>query len=86
MRAHLPVLIDTDELATDITGLFEKPLKNVTAGELFDDIHAAHFNINTEVEERDEQRMRLAERLQMLGNGEGGEGSGKKKRWGLNMY
>ncbi|KAL2073699.1 hypothetical protein VTL71DRAFT_11025 [Oculimacula yallundae] len=61
MRAHLPVPINTDELTTDITGPFLEPLRGITARELFDDIHSAHFNINAGVEERGEQRRRLAE-------------------------
>ena len=61
MRAHLPVPIDTDRLTTDITGPFSKPLKGITGREFFDEIHSAHFNINTGVEEREEQRRRLAE-------------------------
>ncbi|KAK0116699.1 hypothetical protein ONS96_012551 [Cadophora gregata f. sp. sojae] len=61
MRAHLPVPINTDDLTTEITGPFLKPLKGVTAQEFFDEIHSAHFNINTGLEEREHQRMRLAE-------------------------
>ncbi|KAH7407843.1 hypothetical protein BKA64DRAFT_432309 [Cadophora sp. MPI-SDFR-AT-0126] len=61
MRAHLPVPINTDELTTEITGQFLKPLNGITAGQLFDNIHSAHFNINTGVEEREEQRRRLAD-------------------------
>ncbi|KAH9223693.1 hypothetical protein DL95DRAFT_324510 [Leptodontidium sp. 2 PMI_412] len=61
MRAHLPVPVDTDKLTTEITGTFSKPLKDITARELFDNIHSAHFNINTGIEEREQQRRRLAE-------------------------
>ncbi|PVH80570.1 Clavaminate synthase-like protein [Cadophora sp. DSE1049] len=69
MRAHLPVPINTDELTTKITGPFSKPLKGVTAGEFFDKIHSAHFNINTGVEEREEQRRRLAEQEEYSATG-----------------
>ncbi|KAH7356560.1 hypothetical protein BKA65DRAFT_494940 [Rhexocercosporidium sp. MPI-PUGE-AT-0058] len=66
MRAHLPVLVNTDELATEITGPFSQPLKGITAGELFDDIHSAHFNINTGIEEREEQRRKLTEQAKLF--------------------
>jgi len=69
MRAHLSVPINTDELTTDITGSFSKPLKGITARDFFDEIHSAHFNINTGVEEREEQRRRLAEQEKYLTTG-----------------
>jgi hypothetical protein len=58
-RAHSPVLIDTDELTTNITGPFANPMK-CTAGEMFRKVRAAHFNINTNIAERDEQKKKLA--------------------------
>jgi len=60
LRAHSPVEIDTDELTTSITGRFEKSLRGVTARELFREIKLGHFNINTGVKERDEQKRKLA--------------------------
>lgn len=68
LRAHSPVAVDTDRLTTDITGVFEKPLKNMTAGEMFNKICTAHFNINTHVEEREAQRRKLAERSKNVSN------------------
>ncbi|KAI9054164.1 hypothetical protein LZ554_001335 [Drepanopeziza brunnea f. sp. 'monogermtubi'] len=59
LRAHLPVPIDTDSLTTGITGPFSRPLKNITADDLFREIHAAHFNINTGIEEREEQKRNI---------------------------
>lgn len=61
LRAHSPIPIDTDNLTTPITGKFRHPLKDITAHELFRGIQNAHFNINTHIQERDEQRRRLTE-------------------------
>jgi hypothetical protein len=38
------------------------PRRGITAGELFKNIQAAHFNINTGMQERDEQKRKLAEK------------------------
>jgi hypothetical protein len=62
LRAHSPIEVDTDTLTTPITGKFQHPLKDIKAQELFKDIQSAHFNINTQIQERDEQRRRLAEK------------------------
>jgi hypothetical protein len=62
LRAHSPIPIDTDELTTSITGHFSRPINGVTAGELFKNIQAAHFNINTGMQERYEQKRKLAEK------------------------
>ncbi|PBP16047.1 2og-Fe oxygenase family protein [Diplocarpon rosae] len=56
LRAHLPIQINTDELTTGITGSFSSPLKGITAMELFKEIHSAHFNVNTSMNERQEQK------------------------------
>lgn len=61
LRAHYPVPINTDNLTTSITGQFEHPMRDITAGDLFKEIHAAHYNINTAVEERNEQKRKLDE-------------------------
>jgi hypothetical protein len=61
LRAHSPIPVDTDNLTTSITGRFKRPLKDITAQELFRSIQSAHFNINTHIPEREEQRRRLAE-------------------------
>ena len=62
LRAHSPVMIDTDELETPIMQKFMRPLKDVSAGEVFSNIKAAHYNINAAAEERDRQRQKLAEK------------------------
>jgi hypothetical protein len=53
--------VNTDNLTTAITGEFKKPLKNIVAGDLFRDIRNSHYNINTAMEQRNEQRQKLAE-------------------------
>ena len=62
LRAHSPVPVNTDDLTTSITGEFQQPLKGITADELFRNIQSAHFNINTGIQERDEQRRKLEEK------------------------
>jgi hypothetical protein len=62
LRAHSPIPVNTDELTTAITGEFEKPIRDSTARELFRHIQAAHYNINTGLEERDKQKKKLAEK------------------------
>ena len=61
LRAHSPVVIDTDKMTSRVTGLHEQPIKGETAQELFVKIRSAHYNINTNIKERDEQRQRLRE-------------------------
>jgi hypothetical protein len=61
LRAHSSVPVNTDNLTTAITGEFKKPLKNIVAGDLFRDIRNSHYNINTAMEQRNEQRQKLAE-------------------------
>jgi hypothetical protein len=53
-------------LTTSITGKFEHPLRDITAQEMFKNIQSAHFNINTHIQEREEQRQRLAEKKKQL--------------------
>ncbi|KAF2809244.1 uncharacterized protein BDZ99DRAFT_509496 [Mytilinidion resinicola] len=72
LRAHESVIVDTDMLTTQITGKFEKPIKEVTAGRFYEQIRNAHFNININVEEREEQRKRVAAKKAAEGvNGSG---------------
>ncbi|KAF2489576.1 hypothetical protein BU16DRAFT_531112 [Lophium mytilinum] len=72
LRAHEPVIVDTDTLTTQITGKFEKPIRGVTAGRFYEQIRNAHFNININVEEREEQRKKVAAKKAAEGvNGSG---------------
>lgn len=59
LRAHEPTLIDSDALETPITGKWAEPMRDVTAGALFETIKSQCFNINIDKEERDAQRKRL---------------------------
>lgn len=60
LRAHSSVPVNTDQLTTKITGPFLKPVNGITAGQLYKEIHLAHFNINTGIEERNRQKELLA--------------------------
>lgn len=62
LRAHSPVMVNTDTLTTPITGAFHDPIRDVEARELFREIQKAHFNINTGKEEREQQRLKLLEK------------------------
>jgi hypothetical protein len=46
-------------MTSRITGPHAKPIKGVTARELFAQIRSAHYNINTGLKERDEQKQKL---------------------------
>ncbi|KIK61046.1 hypothetical protein GYMLUDRAFT_43145 [Collybiopsis luxurians FD-317 M1] len=61
LRAHSPVPIDTDLLTTEITGPFSDPLK-CSAGELFTETKRRHYNINTGIKQREEQKKTLKEK------------------------
>ena len=56
LRAHEPVVINSKEFETEITGNWSGPVQGMTAGELYAQIRGAHFNINISQEERDRQR------------------------------
>ncbi|KAF2468710.1 uncharacterized protein BDR25DRAFT_304724 [Lindgomyces ingoldianus] len=67
LRAHEPIIVDTDALTTEITGVWKEKdrIRGITAGEMYAEIRATHFNINTGLKERDEQRRKVAERKRM---------------------
>ncbi|KAF1960895.1 hypothetical protein CC80DRAFT_523159 [Byssothecium circinans] len=62
LRAHEPVPVNSVELETEITGKWMEPIKDVTAGELYEQIRSQYFNINIGHEEREKQRRRVRER------------------------
>ncbi|KAF2188810.1 hypothetical protein K469DRAFT_564671 [Zopfia rhizophila CBS 207.26] len=62
LRAHERVMVNTDALTTNVTGPFQKSIKGITAGKMFEQIRNAHFNINTGLEEREEQKRKIAEK------------------------
>jgi hypothetical protein len=59
LRAHEPVVINSAELETGITGKWDEPIEGVTAGKLYEEIRRKHFNINIGVEEREMQRRKV---------------------------
>ena len=71
LRAHHQVTIDTDNLTTLITGDFQAPIKGITAGQMFEQIRSSHFNINTNVEERDKQKKKIAKIKQRAASARG---------------
>ncbi|KAL5114173.1 hypothetical protein ACEQ8H_007970 [Pleosporales sp. CAS-2024a] len=61
LRAHEPVIIDSEQLESQVTGKWEKGLKGVTAGKMYEEIKNRHFNINIGIEEREKQRRNIRE-------------------------
>ncbi|KAF2997088.1 hypothetical protein E8E13_003178 [Curvularia kusanoi] len=59
LRAHESVVIESDDLETEVTGRWKEPVHGVTAGELYAKLRSSHFNINAAVEERRKQRQDL---------------------------
>lgn len=56
LRAHNPVVIESDELETGVTGKWAEPVHGKRAGDLYAEIRSSHFNINAAKEERARQR------------------------------
>ncbi len=56
LRAYGPTVINSDDLETDVTGKWPKPMHGVTAGELYANIRSSHFNVNIGIEEREKQK------------------------------
>ena len=56
LRAHNPVLIESDDLETGVTGKWAEPVHGKRAGDLYAEIRSSHFNINAAMEERARQR------------------------------
>ncbi|KAG9200534.1 hypothetical protein G6514_006876 [Epicoccum nigrum] len=56
LRAHNPVMIESDELETRVTGKWVEPVHGKRAGDLYKEIRSSHFNINAAKEERARQR------------------------------
>ncbi|KAH7083750.1 hypothetical protein FB567DRAFT_529843 [Paraphoma chrysanthemicola] len=70
LRADEPVMVDSDELETEVTGKWEEGIKGVTAGEMYEGIRRKHYNINIDVAEREKQR-RGIEKAKANGKGSG---------------
>jgi hypothetical protein len=71
LRAHEPVIINSDTLETAVTGKWAEPMNGVAAGKFFEKIRGQHFNINVEISEREKQRSKM----KMI-QGAGKEGDG----------
>lgn len=67
LRADEDVIVDTDALTTDITGVFKYPIQGITAGEWYKQILRSYFNVNAGKEERDKQKRRIQERKRREG-------------------
>ncbi|KAL1597685.1 hypothetical protein SLS60_008171 [Paraconiothyrium brasiliense] len=61
LRAHEPVVVESKELETDITGKWVEGVSGVTAGKMYEEIRSNHFNINIGHEEREKQRRNVRE-------------------------
>jgi hypothetical protein len=56
LRAHNPVVIESDDLETGVTGKWAEPVHGKRAGDLYAEIRSSHFNIKAAKEERARQR------------------------------
>ncbi|KAL6709165.1 hypothetical protein ACN47E_001981 [Coniothyrium glycines] len=59
LRAHEPIIINSDDLETKITGKWMEPLRGVTAGLNYEEIRGKHYNINIGMKERERQRQKI---------------------------
>jgi hypothetical protein len=59
LRAHEPVIINSDSFETEVTGKWREPMNGITAGRFYEKIRGQHFNINIDMDEREKQRNKL---------------------------
>ena len=59
LRAHEPVIVESDILETEITGRWSRPLHGETVAKMYEEIRRAHYNINIDISEREKQRRKL---------------------------
>jgi hypothetical protein len=59
LRAHEPVIINSDAFETEVTGKWLEPMNGITAGRFYEKIRSQHFNINIDMDEREKQRNKL---------------------------
>jgi isopenicillin N synthase-like dioxygenase len=64
LRAHDDVIIDTKALTSRITGKPAMVADGMQVRQLFESIRLAHYNINTGIKAREEQRQKIKERKQ----------------------
>lgn len=67
LRADWDVLVNTDDMTSDITGPHAEPIRGVRAEEFFRQIQAKHFNVNIGLEERARQKEAMAEEAKRRG-------------------
>ena len=59
LRAHEPVILNSDELETEITGKWKSPMRDTTIEKFYEEIRGRHFNINIDMSEREKQRQKI---------------------------
>ncbi|KAI4699950.1 hypothetical protein J4E81_003983 [Alternaria sp. BMP 2799] len=59
LRAHEPLIINSDSFETEVTGKWLEPMNGITAGRFYEKIRGQHFNINIDMDEREKQRNKL---------------------------
>jgi isopenicillin N synthase-like dioxygenase len=59
LRAHEPIVINSSDLETAVTGRWSEPVQGSTAGDMYAKIREAHFNINISIDEREKQRQKV---------------------------
>jgi len=68
LRAYEPAIVNSDLLESNITGKWQEPVRDLTAGKMYEQIRNAHFNINTGLEEREKQKRDLTSK-KIMGTG-----------------
>lgn len=59
LRAHEPIVINSSDFETHITGKWREPMHDTSAGTFYEQIRGRHFNINIDMKEREKQRRRV---------------------------
>jgi hypothetical protein len=87
LRAHLPVKVSTSQFTTSITGQCPPELQytDVTIGQIYQAISAAHWNVNISVEERRRQEKEVEEKArreeEAMKAAQRNRNSAKSSRW-----
>lgn len=66
LRAHEPVVVNSADLETTVTGQWPEPVQGLTAGEMYAKIKGAHFNINIGMDEREKQRQKVKSKKEQV--------------------
>lgn len=69
LRAHWPVMIDSNELTSKVTGPFVPPIRGMKTKDFFLMIKGQHYNINTGLEARAKQKADIEARKKGITNG-----------------